>query len=145
MEKQTGRYLGVDYGDVRTGIAVSDPTGFLASGLETIRPGGMRRTARAVAEIARKQEAVGIVVGMPLNMDGSAGGRVSTVEAFIGLLQAETDLPIIRVDERLSTVEAHGFLSAGQVSSKRRRQVIDTLSAEIILQDFLDERRKKST
>ena len=71
MDTTHGKYLGVDYGDVRTGLAVSDASGFLAGGIGQISPGGMKNTARAVAEEAKKQGVVRIVVGLPKNMDGS--------------------------------------------------------------------------
>lgn len=144
MEEQKtphGRYLGVDYGDVRTGLAVSDVSGFLAGGIGQISPGGMRHTAVAVAEEARKQNAVKIIVGLPKNMDGSEGFRAETVRAFVALLAAETDLPIEFADERLSTVEAHGYLDSTGTRGKKRKNVIDTLSAQIILQDYLDKER----
>ena len=140
-----GRYLGVDYGDVRTGLAVSDVGGFLAGGIGQISPGGMKNTARAVAEEAKKQAAVLIVVGLPKNMDGSEGFRAEAVRAFVALLAEETDIPIALTDERLSTCEAHRYLQSTGTGGKKRKAVVDTLSAQIILQDYLDrERAKKS-
>ena len=138
----SGRVLGVDYGDVRTGLAVSDPMRFLASGIATIKPGGMRRTAEAVAAEAAKQGVGLIVIGLPKNMDGSEGFRAETVRAFVALLEEETDLPCVFYDERLSTVSAHRFLSMTDVGSKKRKAVVDTLSAEIILQSYLDANKK---
>ena len=138
----SGRILGVDYGDVRTGLAVSDPGRFLASGIATIRPGGMRRTAEAVAAEAKKQDAGLIVIGLPKNMDGTEGFRAETVRAFAALLAEETSLPYVFYDERLSTVSAHRFLSMTDVGSKKRKAVVDTLSAEIILQSYLDSLKK---
>ena len=136
------RYMGVDYGDVRTGLALSDPSGLLASGIGYIKESGMRHTAIKVAEEARARCAEGIVVGYPKNMDGSEGPRTEVVRAFVALLKEETDLPIQLFDERLSTMEAHRFLSMTDTRGKKRKQVVDTLSAQIILQDFLD--RQKS-
>ncbi|MBQ8859144.1 MAG: Holliday junction resolvase RuvX [Clostridia bacterium] len=133
-----GRYLGVDYGDVRTGLAVSDLSGFLASGIGQVSPGGMRNTAHAVAEEAKKQGAVKIIVGLPKNMDGSEGFRAETVRAFVALLAEETDIPIDLADERLSTCEAHRYLQSTGTGGKKRKGVVDTLSAQIILQDYLD-------
>lgn len=132
------KFLAVDYGDVRTGLAVSDITGFLASGVGTIQKSGMRHTAQAVAEAAQEQGAVGIVVGLPKNMDGSEGFRAEKVRAFVALLKEYTELPVTLYDERLTTVEAHGFLSETNVRGKKRKGVIDTLSAQILLQDYLD-------
>lgn len=138
---EKGRILGVDYGDVRTGLAVSDPTGFLASGIGYVKPGGMKNTAVAVAAAAKEQGAVGIVVGLPKNMNGSEGERSEVIRAFVALLAEETPLPIVLLDERLSTMQAHRYLSFTEVGGKKRKQVVDTLSAQIILQDYLDRRR----
>ena len=133
-----GRYLGVDYGDVRTGLAVSDISGFLAGGIGQVSPGGMRNTARYVAEEAKKQGVVKIVVGLPKNMDGSEGFRAEAVRAFVALLAEETAIPIDFSDERLSTCEAHRYLQSTGTGGKKRKGVVDTLSAQIILQDYLD-------
>ncbi len=137
-EAVRGKILGVDYGDVRTGLAVSDMLGFLASGIGTIRPGGMRNTAIAVAEEAKKQNVVLIVIGLPKNMDGSEGFRAEAVRAFAFLLAEYTDIPYVFYDERLSTVEAHNFLNLTDTKGKKRKEVVDTLSAQIILQNYLD-------
>lgn len=136
--KITGRILGVDYGDVRTGLAVSDPSGFLASGIGTIRPGGMRKTAEAVAEEVKKQNAVLIIIGLPKNMDGSEGFRAEAVRAFAALLAEYTEIPYEFYDERLSTAAAHQILNLTETGGKKRKNVIDTLSAQIILQNYLD-------
>ncbi len=137
----TGRLLGVDYGDVRTGLAVSDVNGFLASGIGYIKEGGMRNTAVRVAREARERECVGIVVGLPKNMDGSEGFRADTVKAFVELLHAETDLPIHMIDERLSTMQAHQMMNLTGTRGKKRKESVDTLSAQIILQDYLDRQK----
>ena len=104
----------------------------------TIRPGGMRNTAIAVAEEAKKQNAVRIVIGLPKNMDGSEGFRAEAVRAFAFLLAEYTDIPYVFYDERLSTVEAHNFLNLTDTKGKKRKEVVDTLSAQIILQNYLD-------
>lgn len=138
-----GRYLGVDYGDVRTGLAVSDAGGMLAGALGLVKAGGMRGMAREVAEAAKREGVVRIIVGLPKNMDGSEGFRAETVRAFAELLSAETDIPLDFMDERLSTCEAHRYLTDSGTSGKRRKNVVDALSAQIILQDYLD-REKNS-
>ncbi len=137
IEKR-GRVLAVDYGDVRTGIAISDEGRFLASGIATLRENGMVRTADRVAREAKERCAALIVVGLPRNMDGSEGPRADVIRAFCGYLAERTDLPIEYWDERLTTVEAHRILSQSAVGGKRRRAVVDTLAAEIILQSYLD-------
>lgn len=142
--KPHGRYLGVDYGDVRTGLALCDVGGMLAGGIGQISPGGMRNTAIRVAEEAKKAGAVRIVIGLPKNMDGSEGFRAETVRRFAELLAEETDVPLVFADERLSTCEAHRFLSDTGRGGRRRKEVVDTLSAQIILQDYLDRERSEA-
>ena len=140
-EAARGKILGVDYGDVRTGLAVSDILGFLASGIGTIRPGGMRNPAIVVAEEAKKQNVVLIVIGLPKNMDGSEGFRADTVKAFVNILTEICEIPIEFYDERMTTMEAYRFLGEVGTFGKKRKASVDTLSAEIILQNYLDRER----
>lgn len=140
-EVKKGRILGVDYGDVRTGLAISDEGQMLASGITTISVGGMMKTARYIANLVKEREAVLIVMGLPKNMDGSEGKRAALVRTFASILSGSTDCPITFYDERLSTVEAYEFLNLTATVGKRRRAAIDTLSAEIILQDYLDSQK----
>ena len=134
--------LGVDYGDKRTGLARSDISGFLASGIGYISPGGMKSTAEAVAQAATENKCEKIVVGLPKNMDGSEGWRAETIRSFVEILKTLTECEIILYDERLSTMQAHRMLSITDIKSKKRKQVIDTLSAQIILQNYLDSQRR---
>ncbi len=136
-----GKMLGVDYGDVRTGLAVSDISGFLASGIGYIKEGGMKNTAVRVAREAKERGCVGIVIGLPKNMDGTEGFRADAVKAFTELLRAETDLPLHMLDERLSTMQAHKLMTLTGTHGKKRKESVDTLSAQIILQDFLDRQK----
>ena len=139
LKQTTGRVLGVDFGDVRTGLAVSDAARCLASGLGTISPGGMDKTARAVADAAAENRAVAVVIGLPVNMNGSYGDRAEHVRIFAGLLEEKVpDLPICFVDERMTTMAASRFLNETNTRGQKRKQVIDTLSAQIILQNALD-------
>ena len=138
-----GKWIGVDYGDVRTGIASSDLLGLMASAVGAIKPGGMKNTAVEVAGIARAQNAVGIVVGLPKNMDGSEGPRAEIVRAFVDLLRLETELPIYFEDERMTTMEASRFLTATETFGKKRKEKVDALSAELILQSWLDKKRRE--
>ncbi len=137
------KILGVDYGDKRTGLACSDASGFLASGIGYISPGGMKSTAEEVAKTAAENKCEKIVVGLPKNMDGSEGWRAETIRAFADILGELTECEIILYDERLSTMQAHRMLSITDIKSKKRKQVIDTLSAQIILQNYLDFQRNK--
>ena len=139
LKQTTGRLLGVDFGDVRTGLAVSDAARFLASGLETIKPGSMTKTAEAVAEAARAHGVVGIIVGLPVNMNGSQGERAEHARMFAAMLDERVgDLPILLLDERMTTMAASRFLNETNTRGQKRKQVIDTLSAQIILQNALD-------
>ncbi len=145
MDKGHGKYLGVDYGDVRTGLSECDASGTLASGIATVKEGGMKNTALRVAKEAESRGCVKIVVGLPKNMDGTEGERARTVRTFVSLLSELTSLPVELSDERMTTMAAYRYLGATETYGKRRREAVDTLSAEIILQDYIDaERRKKS-
>ena len=141
MDIKHGKYLAVDYGDKRTGLADCDPTGFIASGIGTISEGGMRRTAERVKAEAESRACVKIIIGLPKNMDGSEGFRTDTVKAFAEILSSLTDIPIEFYDERMTTMEAYRFLGETGTFGKKRKNAIDTLSAEIILQNYLDRER----
>ena len=132
------RIMGVDYGDVRTGIALSDTNRFLASGLGTIKEGGMRATAKKVAALASEHDVGIIVIGLPKNMDGSEGASAQKIRAFAELLSPLTDAKIDFLDERVSTMAAHQILNLTDTRGEKRKSVVDTLSAEIILQNYLD-------
>ena len=132
------RILGVDYGDVRTGLALSDENRFLASGLYTIKEGGMRATAKKVAAVAEERGAGIIVIGLPKNMDGSEGASADKIRAFADLLRPMTAAAIVFLDERVSTMAAHRILNMTDTRGQKRKDVVDTLSAEIILQNYLD-------
>lgn len=141
--KQTvGKVLGVDFGDTRTGLAVSDPSRLLASGIGTVSPGGIEKTADAVAVAAREQRVVAVVVGLPVNMDGSEGGRAARCRKFAHLLSERLDgVAIALFDERMTTMTASRYLNETNTRGKKRKGVIDTLSAQIILQNCLDRLR----
>ena len=138
MNLNHGKYLGVDYGDKRTGLAESDIAGELAGGICTIREGGMHNTAIRVAKEATDRSCKKIIIGLPRNMDGTEGDRVEVVRAFAALLAEYTDIPIDFYDERMSTMVAYRFLGETGTFGKKRKDAVDTLSAEIILQGYLD-------
>lgn len=133
-----GRLLGVDFGDKRTGLAVSNDSRTMASGLRQIQVGGMQKTAEETARLARELGVVGIVVGLPVNMDGSHGPRAAHAEKFARLLGEASGLPVVLQDERMTTMAASRYLNETDTRGRRRKDVIDTLSAEIILQNALD-------
>ena len=139
LKETKGRILGVDFGDTRTGLAVSDTSRFLASGIGYVSPGGIQKTADKVAEVAREQKVSAMVVGLPKNMDGSEGFRAERCREFAGLLREQLeDIPVAMIDERMTTMSASRYLNETNTRGQKRKGVIDTLSAQIILQNALD-------
>ena len=140
LKNTTGRILGVDFGDTRTGVAVSDISRFLASGIGYISPGGIEKTADKIVEIANEKNAVAVVVGLPKNMDGSEGFRAERCREFAQMLREKSQgkLLVAMIDERLTTMSASRYLNETNTRGSKRKGVIDTLSAEIILQNALD-------
>ena len=141
-----GKLLGVDFGDKRTGLAISNDMRTLASGITQISVGGMQKTAAAVAQVAKDRAVVGVVVGLPVNMDGSHGPRAQHAEKFAGLLREAltaltVEIPVVMQDERMTTMAASRYLNETDTRGSKRKGVIDTLSAEIILQNALDKLR----
>ncbi len=133
-----GKLLGVDFGDKRTGLAISNDGQSIASGVTQISVGGMQKTAEAVAKISEERGVFGIVVGLPVNMDGSHGPRAQHAEKFGRILQGLVDVPVAMLDERMTTMAASRYLNETDTRGQKRKSVIDTLSAEIILQNALD-------
>ena len=139
LKETKGRILGVDFGDTRTGLAVSDTSRFLASGIGYVSSGGIQKTADKVALVAREQKVSAIVVGLPKNMDGSEGFRAERCREFAGLLREQLeDIPVAMIDERMTTMSASRYLNETNTRGQKRKGVIDTLSAQIILQNALD-------
>ena len=141
MDITHGKYLGVDYGDKRTGLAECDISGLIAGGLGTISEGGMKKTAQKVAEEAEKRSCKKIIIGLPKNMDGSEGPRADVIKAFGALLAEITAIPIDYYDERMTTMVAYRFLGETGTYGKKRKDTVDTLSAQIILQNYIDRER----
>ncbi len=135
-----GKLIGVDFGDARTGIAVSDVSRLLASGVGNITPGGIEKTADAIVELVREHRAVGVVIGLPVNMDGSEGARAAKCRKLGDLVRMRLgeEFPVAMYDERMTTMTAARYLNETNVRGKKRKGVIDTLSAQIILQNTLD-------
>jgi len=133
--------MGLDLGDRTIGISVSDTRRVVASPLRTMRRGKFAADAAELLRIAAERGIGGIVLGLPLNMDGSEGPRCQATRAFARNLGRLTDLPIGFWDERLSTVAAERALLAADTSRKRRSQVIDHVAAAYILQGMLDRLR----
>jgi len=130
------RILGIDHGDVRIGIAMSDETAFLASPLTTVQNGKAAIDEIVALVVDHKVET--IVVGLPLNMDGSCGSATKKVRKFSQKLAEKTSVPILEMDERLTTVTAHHNLREAGLDGRQRKGVVDMAAAQIILQDWLD-------
>jgi putative pre-16S rRNA nuclease len=135
------RLLALDVGDVRIGVAVSDETRTLASGLTTLRSKGPRQDVRQVAALVREQQAAEVVVGLPLRLDGSAGPQAEKVMAFVERLRRAVPVPVTTRDERLSSVAASEKLVEAGVRGSARKQKLDQAAACLILQELLDERK----
>lgn len=133
-----GRVLGVDLGDVRTGIAVSDPSGMLAGGVGVITERNAERLAEKVAAYAGQYAVKAVVLGFPVNMDGSRSNRAERTEEFAALLRTKLTVPVELLDERCTTMLSHRILTDSGRNSRQHKAVVDTLSAEIILQNYLD-------
>lgn len=133
------RILGIDLGDKKIGVALSDETGWTAQGLGVIRSSGsVNEDIKRIKEIALENKAEKIVVGLPRNMDGSAGPRAEKACDFAGRLAKTLNLPVEMWDERLTTVAAEKLLIKADMSRAKRRQVVDKIAATIILQNYLD-------
>ena len=130
--------LGIDLGKKRTGIAVSDINQKIASPLRVIENMKFKETLNILKEILTERDVCAIIVGDPINMDGSIGPRSQSSRSFIKNLSKDLDIPILLWDERLSTVSAERSLLEADISRKKRQQVIDKIAASIILQNFLD-------
>ncbi len=130
--------LGLDVGDKRIGIALSDPLGITAGGLETLQRVNIEQDVHKIAQLAERHAVVQIVIGLPLNMDGSSGNQAEKVKAFGRKLARATDLAIIYEDERLSTISAIRTLTIQGVKTGDKKDLVDRQAAAIILQKFLD-------
>ncbi|MBP1535670.1 MAG: Holliday junction resolvase RuvX [Ruminococcus sp.] len=139
------RILAVDYGDARTGIAVSDNSEFLASPVGTIKEYNAERLAQKVADISREQNAGEIIVGLPINMNGTEGPRAEKCREFGDMLRELVDVEVKMWDERSTTVTAHQFLNETNVRGKKRKAVVDTVAATVILESYLAYRRNKKS
>jgi putative Holliday junction resolvase len=134
----TGRLLGLDVGDKTVGVAVSDSRRSVASPVETIRRGKLAADVAALKKIAQERQAVGLVVGLPVNMDGSEGPRCQSVRAFAQSLDGALGLPMLLWDERLTTFAAEEVADDTGLRGKKRANMLDALAAAAFLQDALD-------
>ncbi len=138
-----GRVMGIDAGMARTGIAMSDTDGFLASALCTIKANGVRDLAMQIKEKAASNAVRLIVIGHPINMNGTLGESSARAHRLADEIKAICDIPVVLFDERCTTMVAASILNLTDTRGQKRKAVIDNLSAEIILQNYLDSQRRK--
>jgi putative Holliday junction resolvase len=137
------RAMGIDVGERRIGLAISDPTRTLARPLKTLAvvdaEDGLRSVVAEIARLANEDDSLStIVVGLPVRLDGSPSEQTSRVADFVSTLRENTPLPIVTVDERLSSVEAESRMSIGTRDWRERKKKLDAAAAAVILQDYLD-------
>ncbi len=135
------RVLGLDVGDVRIGVALSDDTATIAGGLPTLTRVGPRKDVRAVAALVREHEVEEVVVGLPRRLDGSLGPQAEKVQAFAAELRQTLRVPVQEWDERFTSVAATRTLIEGGVRRRDRKHSVDKVAAVLILQGFLDRRK----
>lgn len=131
------RIMAIDYGDARTGLAVSDLLGFMCGDAWTVEDWNAQRLAGTIAREAKEREVGSLVLGLPRNMDGSEGPRAEKCREFKALLEAESGLPVVLWDERRSSIEAHAILHANGKKEKKHRRTVDAVAASLILEGYL--------
>ena len=132
------RILGIDYGNKRVGLALSDETAMLASPLGYLPGGADEQVCQTVLELVQRRQAGAIVVGLPLQLDGRSSPQTERTRRFIAALQRVSPVPVERWDERLTTAQAERVLIEGGVRRRDRREKIDQLAAQLMLQSYLD-------
>jgi putative Holliday junction resolvase len=132
-----GRVLGLDLGDARVGVAISDPDRRLAVPLGTVRTGAPD-DLKAIAKLVREHDVTLVVLGLPLTMAGERGTRARHAEGFADALRSVLEVPVVLQDERLSTVEAERALREAGATGRERRRRVDRSAATVILQSYLD-------
>ena len=140
------RILGLDFGSKTVGVAVSDPTGLIATGVEIIRrdrEDKLRKTCARIEELVEEYEVSRIVLGCPYNMDDSSGVRVEKTMVFKEMLERRCGIPVDLMDERLSTVEADELMNEARIAGKDRKKYVDQIAATFILQWYLDEKNEE--
>lgn len=131
------RIMAIDFGDQRTGLAVSDLLGMLCGEAWTMEEWNMERAAKRISEEAKKRGVETLVLGLPKNMDGSEGPRAEKCRQFKTMLEAESGLPVVMWDERRSSIEAHAILHASGKQEKQHRKTVDAVAASLILEGYL--------
>ena len=135
------KIMAIDYGDAHTGVAISDPTGFLTGTTTTIHSRSADVVLSELARLVREQGAEEIVMGFPRNMDGTEGPRAELYRAFAGRVEEATGLKPVLWDERRTTVDAHRILQQAGKNAKKRKKTVDAVAASLILEGYLDYKR----
>lgn len=141
MEIIRKRIMGLDFGSKTVGVALTDETRTCIRPLPVIRrekPGKLRKTLSAVTELSKEYDCDRIILGLPLNMDGSEGERVRLTREFRELLMKRVDIPVILFDERLTTVEAYDVMNERGIDKSEQREIVDSVAAAIILNGYID-------
>ena len=131
------RIMAIDYGDAHTGIAISDPTGFLAGFTTVIDAYRPEVVVERIADLAKEHGVEELVLGHPINMDGTRGPRSEKAQAMAQLLREATSLPVTLWDERRTTIDAHQILMGSGKNAKKRKKVVDAVAASLILEGYL--------
>lgn len=131
------RVLAIDYGDARTGVAVSDALGMIIGQTTVIHSRNPQKTAQELARLVKECGAERLVMGFPRNMDGSEGPRAALYREFAALVEQECQMPVVLWDERRTTVEAHNILSDCNYHGKKRKNTVDAVAASLILEGYL--------
>lgn len=131
------RIMGIDYGDARTGLAVSDEMNILVGEAWTLNEWNPERVAEVIVREAQKRNVRRLVLGLPKNMDGSEGPRAEKCRSFAELLRSKTDIELVMWDERRSSIEAHAILHANGKKEKKHRKTVDAVAASLILEGYL--------
>lgn len=131
------RIMGVDYGDARTGVAISDLLCSIVGSTTVIHSRNQEKTLAQLKDLAQEKQVTQIVLGLPKNMDGTEGARAELCRAFAASLEAVTGLPVALWDERRTTVEAHNILSQHNYHGKKRKDTVDAVAASLILEGYL--------
>ena len=137
------RIMAIDYGDARTGIAISDPTGTLTGFTTVIHSWKQEKTLQEIDKLRQERNVEELVMGFPRNMDGTEGPRAALYREFAQKLEELTGMPVHLWDERRTTVEAHQILSAGNYHGKKRKNTVDAVAASLILEGWLSYKKNQ--
>ena len=137
------RIMAIDYGDAHTGVAVSDPTGLLAGFTATVNAYRPETVAERIAALAEEHGAEELVLGHPVNMDGTLGPRSEKARAMKALLEERTGLPVVLWDERRTTIDAHQILMNNGKDARKRKKAVDAVAAALILEGYLTYKRNR--